>query len=124
MRELEDSVGSAAHRKSPRRTFQRRVGLLVRGEFCVVQSSQIGEGGMMVVTDRELSGEAVLTFIVPGRNYAYVVVRGNVLYKLPEKVNGMNSYGVQFTNLSFEHKRAVRYYVASKTEVEPEQNAA
>ncbi len=104
-------------RRVPRRKFRRRVGLLAKGEYDVTDAIEIGEGGMLIHSSRELlSGQKiVLSFNVPG--FVYVVCRGQIRYvkKASENDGGENLYGVQFDNIEFNAKRQIRTYVAQKS---------
>jgi c-di-GMP-binding flagellar brake protein YcgR len=101
-------------RRVPRREFLRRIGLLVRGQYFVDRSLQIGEGGMMISSPKPLvEGQyVVITFKLPGHQPE--VVKGQVRYAL--KAQGENTqsprYGVEFVNLDFNIKRKIRNYVA------------
>ena len=104
-------------RKSPRRSFTRKVGVLKGGIFEISEARQIGEGGMLYVSPVKVpeGTQIVLTFVVPGR--AHIVVRGEVRYNLVNK-SGESCAGVQFVGLPFEQRRAIRHYVADKSEGE------
>jgi hypothetical protein len=110
-------------RKSPRRAFRRPIGALLHGEYSVTQARQLGEGGMLLQWEHSLKvGEQfVVTFILT--DMTYVVVRAEVRYSAPSKHPGQPPfYGCQFINLPFEKKRAIRQYVADKSEREAVQN--
>ena len=98
-------------RRVPRRIFETRLGLLIGGKYSIGRSFEIGEGGMLITCDQKLSADQklVITFRIPGAGQT--VVRGIVRYFQP---NGTR-YGVEFLNLDFNMKRAIRTFVASKT---------
>lgn len=116
-------------RKSPRRQFERQVGVLYEGVFELCRARQIGEGGMLVACARELAigAHLVLSFFIPGQ--ACVVVRAEV--RNSNRSEGADAvsenvpaaYGVLFHNLSPEHKRKIRYYAASQAPTEQELKA-
>lgn len=107
-----------SRRKSPRRLFHRKIGVLCGGDFEIHQARQIGEGGLLFLTDKSLTQgtQVVVTFVVPG--HTTVVVRAEVRYSLTRKEDSVIGIGVQFINLPFENKRAIRHFVADKSEGE------
>ncbi len=107
-------------RKSPRRQFMRQVGVLLSGSYLMARAWQISEGGMLVtgLGHIEPGQQLVLTFTIPG--YPCVVVRAVVRYQVEKKVAGEPAYGLQFLNLSFEYKRNVRHFIASRFDSEKE----
>ncbi len=105
-------------RKTPRRDFQRSVGVLCRGEYHVGQSEQIGEGGMKFYSPHPLTQgtQIIVTFMIPAGGM--VSLRAEVLYT--ESGEAVNSlwYGCRFLDVPFQPRRWIRNYVAAKTEKE------
>jgi hypothetical protein len=103
-------------RRSPRRLFERRVGLLHRGVYCVVDAIEIGEGGMMVrlVNDVKVDDEVVVTFAIPGKKL--MSISGAVRYVI--ELGSGKAFGLQFKELEIPYKRIIRRYVAAKSEEE------
>ncbi|MCC7404788.1 MAG: PilZ domain-containing protein [Bdellovibrionales bacterium] len=107
-------------RRVPRRTFLARVGLLIGGEYQLGRCFEIGEGGMLLacVGSLEVGRRVVVTFRIPGSGHT--VVRGEVRYIQP----GTGRIGIEFLNLDFNMKRAIRTFVASKTDADGAESAA
>jgi hypothetical protein len=108
-------------RRSPRRTFQRPVGLLVQGRYAVAEAAQISEGGMLILSSSELALKdlIVVTLLLPDGGHA--VARAEVLYRRkPTQPGGPAAFGLQFLNLPLMKKRIIRNYVAAKTQEEAE----
>lgn len=106
-------------RRVPRRAFNKRVGLLVNGVYMVSESTQLGEGGMLIVCPQnlEIGQKLVVTFKLPDAVQA--VVRGIIRYKLEPKGDvKYPCYGIEFVNLDFNLKREIRSFVASKSQYE------
>lgn len=104
-------------RRVPRREFQRRIGVLVKGRYHVSRCVQIGEGGIMIYSADNLSvgQRVVLSFKLPGQ--APTVVSAAVRYILPEQLGIKERYGLEFINLNFEVKREIRNYVAMQNPI-------
>lgn len=103
-------------RRVPRRTFRAPAGVLIGGKYSVQRAYQLGEGGMMVDCKEQRLKEGrnlVLSFFLP--NQGLVMVRGIVRGIIPAKDGQPERYGVEFLNLGFQHKRAIRNFVAAAT---------
>lgn len=103
-------------RRVPRRTFKAPVGVLLNGKYAVQRAYQLGEGGMMIdCKNRRLTvGQGVVAnfFLASGD---IVMVRGIVRAIIPPKDGQPERYGLEFLNLGFQHKRAIRNFVAAAT---------
>lgn len=108
-------------RRVPRRTINVSVGVLRQGEYRIERAKQLGEGGMMVSSERALTkgDRLVLTFQVPGGSL--VIVTGIVRYVQEHQTPAL-CYGVEFSNLNFIYKREIRNFVASSTDDEDPSN--
>jgi hypothetical protein len=106
-------------RRSPRRVFNRVIGILQDGEYEVAQALQISEGGLAFATPLILRNGArlVVTLMIPGG--VGVVLPGFVV-NTREPVGKMNSYGIQFDTLDLHQRRLIRSYVSAKTQAEAE----
>ena len=114
---------NADSRKSPRRAFNRPVGILVNGHYLVVEALQISEGGLLVTSYVELSikESIVVTLLLPGGGHA--AARAEILYrKKPTEKGQPAAFGLQFINLPMMKKRIIRNYVAAKTQEEAERD--
>jgi c-di-GMP-binding flagellar brake protein YcgR len=103
-------------RRVPRRSFVASVGVLIGGKYSVERAYQLGEGGMMI----DLKGQKLkvgmltaLNFFLPGGGI--VMVRGIVRAIVPANAVEPERYGLEFLNLGFQHKRAIRNFVAAAT---------
>lgn len=106
-------------RRSPRRVFNRVVGVLCDGSFELAQALQISEGGMSLATDRDLpmGARLVVTLVIPGATG--LVLRGFIVNQRDPHA-GMNAYGLQFYTLDLHQRRMIRSYVSAKTQAEAE----
>jgi len=106
-------------RRSPRRAFNRAVGVLSDGQYVTGQALQISEGGLSFVVPEALARGAklVLTLAIPGAGS--LVLRASVANERA-KVGSMHSYGVEFRALDLHQRRMIRSYVSAKTQAEAE----
>ena len=106
----------AGRRRVPRRTYKAPVGVLMGGEYAVERAYQLGEGGMMLDCKRGKLKEGTklaLNFFLPGGQV--VMVRGVVRAVIAPKEGVPERYGIEFSNLGFQYKRAIRNFVAAAT---------
>ncbi len=106
-------------RRSPRRVFNRAVGILSGGDYELGQALQISEGGVAFVTSTtlQIGAHLVVTLVIPGG--AGLVLRGFVV-NARDPIGKMNSYGIQFDPLDLHQRRMIRSYVSAKTQAEAE----
>jgi hypothetical protein len=115
---------AAAHdfnsNRSPRRVFNRAIGLFRDGKFELAQALQISEGGMAFVTplDLRVGSRVVVSLMIPGANG--LVLRGSVVNER-QRVGNMRTYGIQFSTLDLHERRMIRSYVSAKTQAEAEE---
>lgn len=111
-------VSAESKRRYPRRSFTRKVGALHQGSYNVVDSGEIGEGGMLILLDSKITigDQLVVSFQVPNGEFVSVrvVVKTN---DLPGK-GKLVGHGVAFLNLPFHLKRTIRSFVAERSELE------
>ncbi len=110
---MEDQGQYTRRRRVPRREFIRPVGVLVGGRYYVTRALQIGEGGLKLEFHRplEVNSQLALSFLIPGQKMT--VVRSVVRNQEPAPGEpGLLHFGVEFLNLDFALKRAIRNYVA------------
>ena len=104
-------------RRSPRRALERQVGILHRGSYHAGDSLEVGEGGMLIVSDHpmQVGDQLVVTFSIPGN--LLVPTRALVRYEVK---NGeyLHAYGLQFAELELNYLRIIRRFVAEKTQAE------
>jgi Tfp pilus assembly protein PilZ len=108
-------------RKVPRRSIETRVGVLASGEYYLSWAYEIGEGGMLIASQKPLTvgQRVVITFRIP--DVVHKAVFGRVVYEklhITHEGEGYR-YGVAFENVDFETKRKIRNFVASATKYAP-----
>ncbi len=103
-------------RRVPRRPIEQRIGILIGGEYFLATSFEIGEGGMLIETNVQMSekDKLVVTIRIPG------VIKGVMLAKVAYVLPGLDRnspsrYGVAFENVEFDVKRQIRNFVAANT---------
>lgn len=124
-----DRSGVDSHR-TPRRVYQRTIGLLRHGQYRLVQAVQLSEGGLLFKASDEDSDDCsdeykendnvVVNLILP--HAGFVILRAVVVDELREE-SGSKQYGVRFAALSLQQRRQIRNYVAAKTQEEAESEA-
>jgi hypothetical protein len=116
------ATGVAA-RRTPRRPFQRPVGVLVGGHYEVLRARQLSEGGMsiflgefgsrlrMKVEEVQVGKSIAMSFILPSGDS--ISLRGEVIYHDTESGAGLH-IGVKFGVVPMAQRRLIRSYVSSK----------
>ncbi len=115
--------GTAAARRTPRRPFQRPVGVLVGGHYEVLRARQLSEGGISIflgefgsrlrikVEEVKVGQKLCVTFLLPsGDNLS---LAGEVIYHDAESGPGLN-IGIKFGTVPLHQRRLIRAYVSSK----------
>jgi hypothetical protein len=105
------STQPTQRRRVPRRDFLAPVGVLLHGQYSMERSFQVGEGGMMISsqTPIEVGTLVVCTFYLSTE--MPIIVRGAVRSVAQDEPQVR--YGVEFINLGFQYKRAIRTFVAA-----------
>ena len=109
----------SGRRRVPRRTFEANVGVLLSGVYKVEQAHQVGEGGMMISCSEEVLNEGrnlAMSFFLPSGEL--IMVRGIVRAVVPAKGKNGARYGIEFLEVGFQYKRAIRNFVAAATRVD------
>ena len=108
------ALDPVANRKTPRRTYERLVGVLHKGKYFLQNSLQISEGGMMIELPNYVKrGDfIVVSFILP-TSLETVNGRAEVLY-LQKVSDKLSKVGIKFINLDTIKRRAIRDFVSSK----------
>jgi len=98
-------------RRSPRREFFNKLGVLFKGKYQIENSLEVGEQGLLLSSAREYKkGERiVVSFYIPGSGFC--IFRAIVRYQRPEN---NELYGLEFENLEFQERRRLRKFVAEK----------
>ncbi len=102
-------------RSYPRRVFKRTVSLIFKGQYILVQSGEIGEGGMSVLSNMVLTeGEPlVVNFQIPGGSF--VSLRAEIKSTVQQGASGgYVIHGIAFTEIEFAIKRQIRSFVSSR----------
>ncbi|MEK7358725.1 MAG: PilZ domain-containing protein, partial [Bdellovibrionota bacterium] len=97
-------------RRTPRRVFNRAIGVLHGGRYSIQQALQLSEGGMLFTSDsRFANGERIVaTVLLPGGDG--ILFQAEIIYGRPG-LNGSFQYGVKFNGVGIHHKRMIRNYV-------------
>ena len=108
-----DGAQFNARRKYPRRAFDRRVGVLVRGFYFMALAGEIGEGGMSFETVDEIpiGSELVVNLKIPDGDF--VSMRAEVRSSV-QRADSSQLAGVSFKNVPFSLRRQIRSYVSSR----------
>lgn len=103
-------------RRYPRKEFYRQVGFLFNGEYHLVNSAEIGEGGLSFFSEKlfPIGEDAVLSFQVPGGSF--ISIRAEVRHSKSEMGGMQYIIGCQFKNIQFDTKREIRFYISSQSE--------
>jgi hypothetical protein len=106
-------------RRTPRRVFNRAIGVLYGGRYSIQQALQLSEGGMLFSSDSQFeNGERmVATVLLPGGHG--ILFQAEVIYRRPGP-NGSFQYVLKLGNVSIHQKRMIRNYVSAKTQKEAE----
>ncbi len=110
---MSDYVQEVGRRQFPRRDFNRKIGLLCNGHYCIVEACEVGEGGLSFVAYEEFKLEAnvVITLKIPHGDF--VSLRGLVRY-VNNQDSGQFTHGISFENITFNHKRQIRMFVSGR----------
>lgn len=113
---MDSSSPHEKRRRVPRRPIERKIGLLVAGQYALSKVYEIGEGGALIESPFPLKQgqRAVISFRIPGVLNGVVLSR--VVYVLQPKEAGEGlRYGMQFEQIEFDLKRKIRNFVASNS---------
>jgi hypothetical protein len=109
-------------RRTPRRVFTRPIGILCDGEFQLGEALQLSEGGLLFRSAEYVYStgfSVVITLNMPDGQG--VVATGEIIYQL--KAPTGPQYGIRFSELDLQQRRAIRNYVSAKTQAEAEAEA-
>ena len=103
-------------RKYPRRSLKRKVGIICRGTFFMCDSEELGEGGISIYSDTVLSdgSDLVVSFQIPGGDFVSL----RAIDKATTKKQGQVTHGLALTAIQFAHKRQIRSFVSSRTNLQ------
>jgi len=107
-------------RRTPRRVYQRPIGILCQGAYFLAQAHQLSEGGLLFSSDRIFTAGDLIVISLVMPDGGSVVVRAEVIYERPGKRGSPPQYGVRFQSLHIPQRRQIRNYVAAKTQKEAE----
>jgi hypothetical protein len=113
-------AGTVANRRTPRRNHNRLVGLLHAGNYFLVQSHEVSEGGMMLELPLGIAiGENILVTLLVPKTMVHILARAEVIYRLDDEKNkDFSKTGIQFIALDSAKKRLIRDYVSSKSQAD------
>lgn len=105
------------YRKYPRRTLDKKVGVVFGGKYFICETGEIGEGGMSILTEFVLgeNREVVVNFQIP--NGTFASLRGHIRSMVPK--SGPNKdlvlHGISFDEVPLAFKRQIRAFVSART---------
>jgi hypothetical protein len=107
------------YRKYPRRSLQKKVGVVFGGAYFICDSGEIGEGGMSIITEYVLGEgrEVVVNFQIP--DGTFLSLRGHVRSVVPGTGTMKNvvTHGISFDEVPLVFKRQIRAFVSARTVV-------
>ncbi|MEK2690730.1 PilZ domain-containing protein [Bdellovibrio sp. GT3] len=111
-----DDKGQPFRRQYPRRAMKRKVGVLCDGTYFVVDSGEVGEGGMSIISDYLLSDgdEVVVSFQIPQGDFVFL--RGVVRSTQKKQGDSRVTHGLSFSNINFATKRQIRAFVSARNQ--------
>lgn len=101
-------------RQYPRREFNRKIGVLYRGDYFVTDAYELGEGGIGFRTEFVLEKNHLVILSLQIPNGEFVCVRGGVRLIEVKQNEHLVHYGVSFENINFTHRRQIRSYVSAR----------
>ena len=112
----------ASRRKFPRRIFEKMIGFLYRGNYSILKSTQLSEGGMGILADIPApikNGDTVVvTFQLPGQEL--IIARAEVRDVRPPDVTKRKRISLMFIDFGFYPRRKVREFISAKGPNEPD----
>ncbi len=112
---VEEKAGGF-RRQYPRRAMKRKVGVLSEGTYFIVDSGEIGEGGMSIISEYLLSegAEVVVSFQIPQGDFVFL--RGVVRSTQKKQGDTKVTHGLSFSEIAFGTKRQIRAFVSARTQ--------
>lgn len=106
------SQGQLIRRKYPRVVFSKSMGLLIDGHYQLVRAHEIGEGGVSFFYFEKIELAKRLILTIPMGSGQFICVYCEVRNQTKPHADQF-SMGVQFLDISFEHKRSIRNLVSN-----------
>ncbi len=105
---------SIDRRRFPRRLFEKKVGCLYQGIYEILDSGEIGEGGMLIFASQTIpiDHKLVVSFLLP--NGLFVSAKSEIKNHTKKLSDGRQAHGVAFVDLPFDIKREIRSFVAAR----------
>ncbi len=116
-----DTNSTFVKRRTPRRLFQRSLGVLVGGHYLVVAGRQLSEGGLLFeipqgaerIESLHVGAVLAITLLLPAGEG--LVLRGRVIYHAEEQEKSEAAgIAVRFDEIQLHQRRLIRNYVSSK----------
>lgn len=116
--QAEGRAGTRKARRTPRRVFNRPIGILCQGAFSIVQATQLSEGGLGFLSEDAFpaNSKIVISLLLPDGEV--VVTRGEILP--PHQDAEPGHCAAKFLGMSLQLRRLIRNYVTAKTAAEAE----
>jgi c-di-GMP-binding flagellar brake protein YcgR len=101
-------------RQFPRRAMKRKAGILCDGTYFLVDTGEIGEGGIAILSEYVLSEgrELVINFQVPSGDF--VSLRATVRSVQKKEGDHRVTHGLSFSEVAFAIKRQIRAFVSAR----------
>jgi hypothetical protein len=103
----------AGRKAYPRKSFSKGVGVLFMGRYHIGEGIELGEGGVAFYSGEKMvvKEPLVVNFQVPGGVFVSAHAEVEVVENITET---LARYDVIFTNIQFDSKRNIRYYVSAR----------
>ncbi len=108
---MSTSEKAQIRRRFPRRSWEKKIGILYKGVYFICSSREVGEGGMSVVSNEYVMGAnqmLVVTFWIPNGDPVCLLAE----IKSIKKEKGEVIHGLAFKDISFSHRRQIRTFVS------------
>jgi hypothetical protein len=113
-------MSTAKQRKFPRRQFEQKIGVLKSGKYFLIESRQLGEGGLSLTSSEDFSKEetVILNFKIPKGNYVSVKADVKNLFDTDTNLSSgsMKVVGFFFKDLDLNSRRQIRLFVAQRNQ--------
>lgn len=109
---------AAKQRKFPRRQFEQKIGVLKSGKYFLIESRQLGEGGLSLVSPESFEKEetVILNFKIPKGNYVSVKAEVKNVFdtESSKDLSTGKVVGFYFKDLDLSSRRQIRLFVAQR----------
>lgn len=102
-------------RRFPRRTYQRKIGVLSAGQFIICEAGELSEGGLSFRSEYvfNVNKELLINFQIPGGEFAFL----RAIVKSTMKQNELVLHNLSFVDVPFQHRRQIRSFISERDEL-------